>query len=248
MLKENILENEKMKRESKYSKYKIIRYVLITTIVFAMIFLLGWLFNDRYYLGSITLCFGVVQVVFMMKGTWVAEVLALLECVAGIAIYVFNGLWGTVIFSMLIYIPLNIYGIISWKTNQVDGVIKINKLTWKKLLVITCIVVAGAVSMDLLLSMIPSQKMSLIDSIVNVFNVLGIVLLNLRYKEGWFAWMLCNIIESITWITFIVLGVGSNAVMMLLICMTYLILDIFAYKSFVKLNTKQTAFVIVKNT
>ena len=89
--------------------------------------------------------------------------------------------------------------------------------------------------------------MSFLDSLVNVFNVLGIVMLNLRYKEGWFAWMICNIIESVTWITFIVLGTGSSAVMMLLICITYLILDIFAYRSFVKINTKQTAFIISKN-
>ena len=230
-----------------FSKQKVVWYVLITIITFSIIFFLGWLFDDKYFLGSITLCFGVVQVIFMMKGTWVAEVLALMECIVCIAVYWFNGLWGTVIFSFLIYIPLNIYGIISWKNNQIDGVIKINQMNWKKFLIIVLIVVVGSVIIDLLLSMIPSQQMSLLDAIVNVLNILGIVMLNLRYKEGWFFWMACNIVESITWITFIVLGTGSSAVMMLLICITYLILDVFAYKSFVKLNTKQTAMVVTKN-
>lgn len=247
MLEENLSNENILNDTSKNTKWKLIRYALITVLTFSIIFVLGWIFDDKYYLGSITLCFGVVQVVFMMKGTWVAEVLALFEGIAAIAIYVFNGLWGTVIFSFLIYIPLNIYGIISWKRNQIDGVVKINKLTWKKFFIIAAIVVVGSLGLDLLLSLIPSQQMSLLDSLVNVFNVLGIVMLNLRYKEGWFAWMICNIIESTTWITFIVLGTGSSAVMMLLICITYLILDIFAYRSFVKINTKQTAFIISKN-
>lgn len=247
MLEENLSNENILNDTSRNTKWKLIRYILITILTFSIIFVLGWLFDDKYYLGSITLCFGVVQVVFMMKGTWVAEVLALFEGIAAIAIYVFNGLWGTVIFSFLLYTPLNIYGIISWKRNQIDGVIKINKLTWKKFFIIAAIVVVGSLGLDLLLSLIPSQQMSLLDSLVNVFNVLGIVMLNLRYKEGWFAWMICNIIESVTWITFIVLGTGSSAVMMLLICITYLILDIFAYRSFVKINTKQTAFIISKN-
>ena len=247
MLEENLSNENILNDTSKNTKWKLIRYVLITILTSSIIFVLGWLFDDKYYFGSITLCFGVVQVVFMMKGTWVAEVLALFEGIAAIAIYVFNGLWGTVIFSFLLYTPLNIYGIISWKKNQIDGVIKINKLTWKKFFIIAAIVVVGSIGLDLLLSLIPSQQMSLLDSLVNVFNVLGIVMLNLRYKEGWFAWMICNIIESVTWITFIVLGTGSSAVMMLLICITYLILDIFAYRSFVKINTKQTAFIISKN-
>lgn len=247
MLEENLSKENILNDTSKHTKWKLVRYVLITILTFSIIFVLGWLFDNKYYLGSITLCFGVVQVVFMMKGTWIAEVLALFEGIAAIAIYVFNGLWGTVIFSFLLYTPLNIYGIISWKKNQIDGVIKINKLTWKKFFIIAAIVVVGSIGLDLLLSLIPSQQMSLLDSLVNVFNVLGIVMLNLRYKEGWFAWMICNIIESVTWITFIVLGTGSSAVMMLLICITYLILDIFAYRSFVKINTKQTAFIISKN-
>lgn len=247
MLEENLSKENILNDTSKNTKWKLIRYVLITILTFSIIFVLGWLFDDKYYLGSITLCFGVIQVVFMMKGTWVAEVLALFEGIAAIAIYIFNGLWGTVIFSFLLYTPLNIYGIISWKKNQINGVIKINKLTWKKFFIIAAIVVVGSIGLDLLLSLIPSQQMSLLDSLVNVFNVLGIVMLNLRYKEGWFAWMICNIIESVTWIIFIVLGTGSSAVMMLLICITYLILDIFAYRSFVKINTKQTAFIISKN-
>ena len=233
--------------KEKMSKIRIVRYVLITIFTFGLIFFLGWLFDDKYFLGSATLCFGVIQVVFMMKGTWVAEVLALFECLVGIAIYVFNGLWGTVIFSFIIYIPLNVYGIISWKNNQVDGVIKINKLNLKKFMIIIGSVLAGAALLNWFLSMIPSQRMSMLDSLVNVLNIMGIVMLNLRYKEGWFFWMTCNIIESITWVTFIILGTGSNAIMMLLICITYLILDVFAYKSFVKLNTKQTAMMITKS-
>ena len=184
MLEENLSNENILNDTSKNTKWKLIRYVLITILTFSIIFVLGWFFDDKYYLGSITLCFGVVQVVFMMKGTWIAEVLALFEGITAIAIYVFNGLWGTVIFSFLLYTPLNIYGIISWKKNQIDGVIKINKLTWKKFFIIAAIVVVGSIGLDLLLSLIPSQQMSLLDSLVNVFNVLGIVMLNLRYKEG----------------------------------------------------------------
>ena len=130
-------------------KKKVYRYILITILTFLGVFFFGWLSNDKYYLGSITLCFGVIQVTLMMKGTWAAEVLALCECIAGIAIYVFNGLWGTVIFSFLIYIPLNIYGIYSWKKNQIDGVIEIKKLTLKKFLMIVFSVVVATTILSL---------------------------------------------------------------------------------------------------
>ncbi len=236
------------KTESKkVSSVKVFKYIIISIVTILAVYLVGWISKDEYFLGSTTLCFGLLQVTLMMKGTWVAEVLALLECIMSVAMYVFNGLWGTVIFSALVYIPIGVYGIFSWKKNSVDGVVTINQLTIKKFIILFSSVVIGTTVMSLLLSLIPSQNFSILDSLTNMLNVCGILMINMRYKEGWFFWIACNIVESITWILIIVSGTGSNAIMMLLICVVYLILDVFAYRSFVKMKKKQTAYMIVKN-
>ncbi len=218
--------------------------IIIGVITVLSVFLLGWVSKDKYYLGSITLCFGMVQVTLMMKGSWLAELLALFETFASIAIYVFNGLYGTVIFTVLVYIPMGIYSIFSWKNNQQDGVVKMNKFTVKASFIVTSLLLVFTLVLAGLLSLIPSQNLSFLDSLTNGLNIAGVILIAKRYKEGWYFWMLCNVIESITWIIMIING-APNSIMMLIICVVYLILDFFGVKAFTKIRSEQEKVDIV---
>lgn len=218
--------------------------IIIGVITVLSVFLLGWVSKDKYYLGSITLCFGMVQVTLMMKGSWLAELLALFETFASIAIYVFNGLYGTVIFTVLVYIPMGIYSIFSWKNNQQDGVVKMNKFTVKASFIVTSLLLVFTLVLAGLLSLIPSQNLSFLDSLTNGLNIAGVILIAKRYKEGWYFWMFCNVIESITWIIMIING-APNSIMMLIICVVYLILDFFGVKAFTKIRSEQEKVDIV---
>ena len=136
------------------------------------------------------------------------------------------------------YVPIGIYSLCVWKKNDVDGVVKINKFTKKTSLIVVLSIILSTFVLSLLLSLIPNQRLSFMDSLSNCFNIAGCLLLMFRYKEGWIVWILCNLTEIGTWSILIAAG-APNSIMMLIICVVYIILDIYAYCSFIKLYQKQ---------
>ena len=226
---------------------KITRKIIVGIATIALVFLVGWICRDDYFLGSITLCFGMLQVTLMAKGSWIAELLALFETIAAIGIYYVNELYGSVIFTFLVYIPIGIYSLCVWKKNDVDGVVKINQFTKKTSLIVVFSIVASTVVLSLLLSLIPNQRLSFMDSLSNCFNIAGCLLLMFRFKEGWIVWIFCNLTEIVTWSILIVSG-APNSIMMLIICVVYIVLDIYAYMSFIKLYKNQQILKTEKNT
>ena len=129
-------------------KVDLLKKSIVILLTVATVFFVGWLCDDKYFLGSFTLCFGLVQVTLMLKGSWTAELLALIECFVSCFIYWTNGLFGTIIFSIIVYIPLGIYNVFSWKKSQnADGVVKINKFSKK----MSIMVIAGIIFSYLLL-------------------------------------------------------------------------------------------------
>ena len=212
--------------------------IFISVFTILGVFLLGWLVKDRYFLGSITLCFGMIQVTLMMKGSWRAELLALLETLFSVFIYFSNGLFGTVVFTVLVYLPMGVYSVFAWKNNQQNGIVKVNKFTLKTSLLVTSSLLLFTVLVSFLLSLIPGQSLSFLDSLSNGFNISGLILLALRYKEGWYFWICCNIVEIINWCIMISNG-AANSIMMLIICIVYIVLDVFGIRAFLKLRHNQ---------
>ena len=220
-------------------KSDIAKKCFVVALTIAVVFLVGWICDDRYFLGSLTLCFGLVQVTLMLKGSWHAELLALIECVISCFIYWINGLFGTIIFSIIVYIPLGIYNVFSWKKNQTaDGVVKINKFTKKMSLFVFFGIVFSSVVFTTLLTFIPGQNYSAFDALSNMLNIAGVILLGFRYKEGWYCWILCNVVECVTWILMIAAG-APNSIMMLIICLVYIVLDVFGIRAFMKMRNNQ---------
>ena len=138
----------------------------------------------------------------------------------------------------MVYIPIGIFNIFSWKKSEINGVVKINKFSLKTSLITVFSILLSTVVLTVLLSLIPGQNYSFLDSLTNMLNIAGVVLLGLRYKEGWYFWIICNLVEMITWILMIVTG-APNSIMMLIICVIYIVLDVFGIKAFVKMRYSQ---------
>lgn len=200
---------------------------------------LGIIFKDKYFLGSISLFLGLVQVYFSSKGKWLEKLIGIFENLMTATICFFTALYGSVIFTVLVIIPISIFGIVNWKKHEKEKVVQLNKMTWKKSLIIIAIIVFSALFISYLLSLIPNQKLPILDSTSNILNVCGIALLALRYKEGWIIWIFCNIVELTTWIIALLNGYSENAVMMIIICITYIILNIWGFVSFIYLRKSQ---------
>ena len=57
-------------------------------------------------------------------------------------------------------------------------------------------------------------------------NLCGIILMILRFKESWWLWLINNIIDLIIWFITVING-GSGSVMMLIVSITYLLINIY---------------------
>lgn len=104
-------------------KFTIIYFIF----TFILSFGLGVLFKDKFLMGSTTLYLGFVQTYFMTKGKWYEEFVGIFETIMSSTVYIFACMYGSAIFTVLIYIPLSIFSIINWKKHENDNVVYIFK-------------------------------------------------------------------------------------------------------------------------
>ncbi|MBO4726441.1 MAG: nicotinamide mononucleotide transporter [Clostridia bacterium] len=200
---------------------------------------LGILFHDQYLLGSISLFFGCVQTLYTTKGKWFEAGIGILGTILSIIICLFAGLYGSIIFAVVIYIPLNIFNIISWKQHENNHVVELNRMTPLKSIFIVSLVIIGTALVGLLLSLIPTQKLAFWDACSNILNLAGILLIALRYKEGWIFWILCNFVEITTWSLALINNYSQNAMMLIIKNIIYVGLNVWGYLAFIKLRKQQ---------
>ncbi len=206
---------------------------------FILSFGLGLLFKDKYLLGSISLFLGCVQTYITTKGKWYEESIGIVRNLLSIAICIFAGMYGGAIFAVVVYIPLSVFSIVNWKKHEKNKVVELNKMTWAKSLITIMLVAVGTALVALLLLLIPGQNLAFWDACCNILNVCGILLIALRYKEGWIVWILCNFVEVVTWTLALVNGYSQNAIMMIIKNLFYICLNIWGFISFIQLRKKQ---------
>lgn len=216
-------------------KFTIIYFIL----TFCLSFGLGILFKDKYFLGSITLFLGFTQTYFMTKGKWYEEFVGIFETIMSTIVCVFACMYGSAIFTVLVYVPLSIFSIVNWKKHENDNVVNLNKMTVKKSIFAISLVIICAAILSLLLSLIPTQRLAFWDACGDILNICGILLIALRYKEGWIVWIMCNLVELTTWIIVLIKGYSQNAIMMIIMSLIYIGLNIWGYISFIKLRKNQ---------
>lgn len=218
------------------SKEKL-RIILVYIFGITIPFILGILFHD-YYLGPITLACGFLNSYYMAIGKWQNYVFGLIFSVTyGLACF-YNGLYGMVIFTVLIYTPLQIFGIINWIRHKKEKQVEMKSLNFKKSMLLCGICISGSILLGFLLSLIPTQNLAFLDSTSQIVNVCGVVLVAMRYREAWYVWLLNNIVDLVIWIINAA-GGTANSGMMLITSVMYLIMNIFGIVAWIRIENRQ---------
>lgn len=211
--------------------------ILFIVGVVLLSLLVGIAFDDL--VGGITLAFGFLSAYYSAVGKWINYIFGILFSIIYAYINFINGLYGLVVFTVLVYLPVQIYGIISWiKTKDDDGVVLMSSLKAKHAVLLCASVVVFSVGMGFVLNLIPSQNLPFLDSFSQLINVAGVVLCSLRFRECWYIWLINNVVDLTIWIIN-VCNVTPSAIMMLITSIMYLIMNIIGLMNWVKKENEQ---------
>lgn len=221
----------------KIKQNKIIKLIVIPIVIAIVSFVCGIIFND-YILGFITLASGFLNAYYMAIGRWENYIYGFIFSFAYSIVCAINGLYGFAIFTILVYTPLQIYGIINWKKNKVNDEVRVKSLNWKKSLLLTSIIIIGSCILGYLLSLIPTQRLSYIDATSQVINIGGCVLNVFRFREAWYIWVINNAVDLAIWIVNSIAG-GSNVPMMLITSIMYFVMNVYGLIAWIYMEKKQ---------
>ena len=113
-------------------------------------------------------------------------------------------------------------------------------LNFKKATLLCLSVGALSVGVGFLLSLIPAQNFSFLDSTSQMLNLAGVLLLVMRYRESWYVWLANNIIDLTIWILSFINN-AKDSLMMLVVSIMYLIMNIIGLVMWVIIERKQKA-------
>lgn len=202
------------------------KYAIITFFCFILSIVTGILSNDLF-LGGTNLLTALLCAYFASEGKRYNYILGLINYLISGYISYKNQLYGLFFFYIFIFSPLQIQGFFSWKKNlnEQDSV-KVREFTFKNSIIITLSCVIGSFILGYILSLIPSQRLALMDATSNCINLCGVILMILRFKESWWLWLINNIIDLGIWILTVING-GTGSIMMLLVSIGYLLINVY---------------------
>lgn len=221
----------KRKKQNKYNKE-----ILITILCIIISIICGLITNDLL-IGGIILLSGLLNSYYASIGKIYNYVFGAIYCLLSGYVSFINGLYGIAILSLLIYVPSQIQGYISWKKNINKDEVEIRGFTLRNSIIITLSCIIGSLILGYLLSMIPNQQLAFLDSSSNIINLCGIILMNLRFKECWAVWLFNNTIDLLIWIINAIKGT-QNSYMMLLVSIGYLLINIYGLIKWIKMERK----------
>ena len=221
----------------KMSKKLILREFIVVFFTLAISILLGIVFDD-YIWGSLTLIFGFLNSYYMAIGKWQNYIFGILFTITYTYICAINGLYGWLIFSLVFYLPVQIYGIVNWFKNKEDEQVQMKSFTWKNSLIICSLVILGSTLLGFLLSLIPNQNLAFLDSTSQIINICGVILVAIRFRECWYVWLANNIIDLSIWIVNII-NHTPNSEMALITSIMYLVMNIIGVICWVVIEKRQ---------
>lgn len=199
---------------------------IISIIIIVFSFVMGIISND-IYLGFLALSSGLLNIWLQSIGKSSNYIFGCIYNIANAYISYINNMYGLFLLSLILYLPLNIYGFISWsKHKNTDNIIKFRKFKKSKSIFIIISSIITSFVFGFILGIIPSQRLEFLDSTSNVLNIFGMILLNNRLNEGWYVLLGNNIIDLIIWIILFI-NKGPNSFMMLIVSTGYLIINIY---------------------
>lgn len=180
-----------------------------------------------YFLGTATLMCGLLNGYYASTRKVCNYVFGLLFCIFNLYVSYLNGLYGIFAFSLIIFIPSQIQGFISWlKNRNKNNEVIVRHFDLKTSLIVIVSSLLGSLGLGYLLTKVPGQNLAFLDSTSTILNVCSIVLMNLRYKEFWIIYLFNNIVDLIIWSINAWYGT-PNAMMMLIVSIGFLLMNIY---------------------
>ncbi len=148
--------------------------------------------------------------------------------------------YGDVMLNMLYFLPMTFVGIYFWSRNsknkEENKTVIVRSLSWKaKLVWFTCSLIALYL-LGLFLRWI-GGTLPFVDSTTTIFSIIATILLNKRYTDQWFYWIMVDIWSIVMWV-FIFLRDG-NQVSMLVMWSAFLVNAVYGYYNWRKLEKQQ---------
>lgn len=200
---------------------------LIVTIICILFSLISGLYAHDLIIGGATLATALLCAYFSSEGKRSSYILGLINYLLIGYTSFKNHLYGLFFFGVIVCPIFQIQGYISWSKNlDEDNNVKVREFTLKNSIIITLSCIIGSLILSYLLTLVPGQRIALMDASSNIINLCGVILMILRFKESWWIWLVNNVIDLGIWIiTFIEKGDGSF--MMLLVSIGYLLINIY---------------------
>ena len=221
----------------KVNKKVIIKESLVVISTIIVSFVLGLVFDD-YIWGTLTLVFGFLNAYYTAIGKWQNYIFGMLFTLTYAYVCTINGLYGWLIFTIIFYLPVQIYGVVNWFKNKTDEEVNIKSFNLKNSIIICSSVLVGSFILGYLLSLIPSQNLAFLDSTSQIINICGVILVAIRFKECWYLWLANNVIDVIIWVVNVIRDT-ANAEMALITSIMYLVMNIIGFICWMKIERKQ---------
>lgn len=199
-------------------------FIIIICILLSVIS--GIVTNDLFIGGTI-LATGLLCAYFASEGKRINYILGLINYLLMGYVAFLNNLYGIFFFYLFVFSPSQVIGYLNWNKNlDQDNNVKVRGFTLKNSIIIIFSCLLGSLILGYLLTLIPGQRLALLDALSNCINLCGVILLILRFKEAWWIWLVNNIIDLAIWIL-TALGHGEGSMMMLLVSIGYLLINIY---------------------
>lgn len=178
-------------------------------------------------IGSATLLTALLSAYYSSVAKSINYVFAFINCLLIGYTGFENGLHGYFVFYIFIFAPLQVLGYFMWRKHKDkrDNLL-VRRFTLKNAIIMLTSCIFGSFSLAFLLNLIPSQRLAIMDASSVILNLCAFILMTLRFRECWWVWIANNIIDLTIWIVNVV-SHGSNAIMMLLVSISYLLINIY---------------------
>ncbi|MDE6473635.1 MAG: nicotinamide riboside transporter PnuC [Clostridia bacterium] len=171
--------------------------IIIILSICAEMFLI--IFANGTLVGFIVTITGVFSALLTSKKKSLNFIFGIVNSLSYAYISQKTGLWGETI-NALLYVPLNIIGVIVWRTIQKKfKYIKTKNLNISTLILIFSFNIILSMLIGNLLSQIESQSMAYTDAIASVFLFSATIFSILRYQEQWTCYNIANVILLVLW-------------------------------------------------
>lgn len=217
-------------------KKKELKQILIPLLVCIISIIIGLTTNNSF-LGMTVLITGILNSYYSSVGNKINFPIGVVNNLVLSYIAFKNNNYGLVIFNLLLFMPINIKGYFEWDKNSNKDLVENRGLGIKKGIITIIISIIIGLIVAYLLGLIPSERLTYLDSFTNVISFIAGILLMLRYNESWILYLINNVLDLILWIINYSSG-GFDSLMVLLMSIMYLLINIYALFKWRNTNEK----------